>query len=383
MSFLVWAFLAAQLALAARVAARMAATARGIPIERCAQDGSSRSVTILVPVLDEERRLGPCLDALRAQGGDVREILVVDGGSRDATRAVILAAASRDTRIRLVDAAPVPAGWNGKAWNLASGLRVCDAASRLILTVDADVRANPGLVAALVCHARKTGLDAFSVATRQHVPDAASALLHPSMLTTLVYRFGIPGRAARSLGRVQANGQCFVAARELLVRTGAIDKARDSRCEDVTIARVLAASGTAVGFYESADLVKTQMYENWRETLNWLRSLTMLDRYSGAGGWIGLLEVLLVQALPPFVAGVLLLFGSGSPLERAALAVQVGLVVMRVATLIGTRRAYDAPPATYWLSPLVDLPVAVLLLASALRRRHTWRGRALVPMEAR
>jgi dolichol-phosphate mannosyltransferase len=109
----------------------------------------------------------------------------------------------------------------------------------------------------------------------------------------------------------------------------------------------------------------------------------MLDRYSGVAGWVGLLEVLLVQALPPWIAAALLLWGTPNSLDRAALAVQGALVLMRVATLIGTRRAYDAPPATYWLSPLADLPVAILLFASALRRRHTWRGRALVPMEAR
>jgi dolichol-phosphate mannosyltransferase len=36
------------------------------------------------------------------------------------------------------------------------------------------------------------------------------------------------------------------------------------------------------------------------------------------------------------------------------------------------------PPWTYWLSPLADLPAVALLAASALRRRHTWRGRTLV-----
>jgi hypothetical protein len=35
-------------------------------------------------------------------------------------------------------------------------------------------------------------------------------------------------------------------------------------------------------------------------------------------------------------------------------------------------------PWTYWLSPLADLPVALALFVSALRRRHTWRGRELL-----
>jgi hypothetical protein len=36
------------------------------------------------------------------------------------------------------------------------------------------------------------------------------------------------------------------------------------------------------------------------------------------------------------------------------------------------------PPVAYWLSPLADLPAVVLLIASALRRKHVWRGRTLV-----
>jgi len=55
--------------------------------------------------------------------------------------------------------------------------------------------------------------------------------------------------------------------------------------------------------------------------------------------------------------------------------------VMRIGVLAGTRRAYRNPAWTYWLSLLADLPVAAALIASALRRRHTWRGRALVMSE--
>ncbi|MBA2286241.1 MAG: hypothetical protein H0W02_12210, partial [Ktedonobacteraceae bacterium] len=54
------------------------------------------------------------------------------------------------------------------------------------------------------------------------------------------------------------------------------------------------------------------------------------------------------------------------------------LAMMRVGVLFGTARAYQRRPWSYWLSPLCDLPVAIQLGVSALRRRHTWRGRTLV-----
>jgi dolichol-phosphate mannosyltransferase len=52
-----------------------------------------------------------------------------------------------------------------------------------------------------------------------------------------------------------------------------------------------------------------------------------------------------------------------------------------VGVLCGAARAYVQRPWTYWLSPLADVPVALALFASALRRRHTWRGRELVLAE--
>lgn len=45
------------------------------------------TVTVAVPVLDEEKHIGACLDAIAAQTyGHIVEVLVVDGGSTDATR---------------------------------------------------------------------------------------------------------------------------------------------------------------------------------------------------------------------------------------------------------------------------------------------------------
>ena len=51
-------------------------------------------LTIVVACLNEVERIGPCLRGLRAQGAPVREILIVDSGSTDGTRALVEQAAA-------------------------------------------------------------------------------------------------------------------------------------------------------------------------------------------------------------------------------------------------------------------------------------------------
>jgi dolichol-phosphate mannosyltransferase len=342
--------------------------ASGVPAGRMA---------VVLPVLDEEARLHGCLCALMEQSAPVTEIVVVDGGSADRTLAVARELASRDRRVRVLDASPVPAGWNGKAWGLESGARAAGPSCAWLLTVDADTRLAPGAAAALVLTAQDQGLDALSVAARQEAPGAALSALHPALLTTLVYRLGPPGRVFGSPGQAQASGQCFLLRREALERAGGFAVVRRSRCEDVTLARELVAAGRRVGFYELGDLVRVRMYEGWLEAWQgWPRSLPLRDRFWGWSARLGLLEVALVQAMP--LPLLMLLMGSRRPRPRLALAVNAVLLGLRLGVLAGTRRAYVRPSWTYWLSPLLDLPASAALFLSLVRRRPRWRGRPMV-----
>ena len=57
-------------------------------------------VTVAIPVLNEALHIDACLDAVDAQTyGNVIEVLVVDGGSTDATREIV---ARRGGNVRLV-----------------------------------------------------------------------------------------------------------------------------------------------------------------------------------------------------------------------------------------------------------------------------------------
>ncbi len=359
-----------------RVVLRLARTVRGERIEVSDAPLPGEHVTVLVPVLNERGRLGPCLAGLISQPNEVAEILVVDGGSSDGTQDLVSTFAARDDRVRMVYASPIPAGWNGKAHGLQVGLDRADSCSAWILTVDADVRLEPVLVRSLLSHAIRSEVAAVSIATTQRLSGVAEGVVHPALLTTLVYRFGIPGHTTRRVAAVQANGQCALYRREPLERSGGFITARASVCEDVTVARARATNGYAVGFHESDGLASVDMYASWSDAwTNWTRSLPLRDRYAGHAGWLGLTEIVLAQALP---LPLLLMLWRSIPRSQFALAINGLLVLVRLGVLRGTARAYEWRPWTYWLSPLVDLPVAVQLWRNALRRTHIWRGQLLV-----
>jgi dolichol-phosphate mannosyltransferase len=380
---ILWLLALIQVTLAIRIFTRMVRSATGTSIVADPRAWHPRgSISVIVPVLNEYARLGSCLDKLIACGAEVREILVVDGGSTDGTHKIIASFAATDPRIRYVDASPTPAGWNGKAWNLECGLVASSGDATWIATIDADVRLRSTLLGAMVDHAERCRVVALSVATQQELSDPGSGVLHPAMLATLVYRFGLPGNASANISEVQANGQCFVARRDVLIATNAFAQARASVCEDVTAARILARAGHRVGFYEAGDLVTVRMHTSWRETwTNWPRSLSLRDGLALRENVFGLAEVVFVQALPLVMLALLTLIGHHTLQRRIAFDVNLALFIMRLGVMVGTRRAYRNPPWTYWLSVVADLPVAAALITSALRRRHTWRGRPLVMSE--
>jgi dolichol-phosphate mannosyltransferase len=343
-------------------------------IVRCSEPQAEK-VSILLPVLNEAARIEKCLAGLILQPDEVSEILVIDGGSTDGTQALVQLYQRKEPRVRLLDASPVDPRWTGKSWGLHFGLLRSNSACQWILCVDADVQVSALLARSLLAHARRTGVSTFSVATQQRLSGAMDALVHPALLTTLVYRFGAPGRATRNLHKVQANGQCFLSRRATLLETGAFLAAQSSLCEDITIVRRLAECGETVGFYESDGLVEVTMYRDWRDTWrNWPRSLPMRDQYFGWREAFGLFGVLLVQALPLplFVFGWLL----GAP--GWFLLLTAIFVLIRIGVSYGVARAYPDRPWSYWLSPLWDLPAALRLIQSALTRRHSWRGRSYI-----
>jgi len=337
-------------------------------------DGSS--VSVVLPTRNEAHRMSPCLEGLHAQGAPLQEVLVVDSGSTDGTVELVGEMSARDRRFRLLHDAPLPAGWVGKVWALQCGLR--EATSEWVLGVDADTQPRPGMVAAVVQAAESLGYDVVSFSPQFAEMSTAEQWLQPSMLITLVYRFGAAGVTDPQPDRVMANGQCFLARRAVLEAHGGYEIARQSWADDVTLARALAVRGVRVGFLDGSRLYRVRAYASagqmWRE---WGRSFDLSDATTRGRQWLDVAFIVLVQGAPWLV---LLAFALGllrvdSVAGLTLLRTNQALVVVRTLMLLALWGSYERRSMGFWLSPLSDPLAAWRLVLSTARRPRGWRGR--------
>jgi dolichol-phosphate mannosyltransferase len=364
--------LAAQAVAAMVLIARLArGRTRDEPVHLEAGGAGPPDATIAVPVLNEARRLTPLLGALPAQRARVREILVVDSGSADGTREIVGAATDTDPRIRLVSDPPLPDGWVGKAWALEHARSI--AAGDWLVFLDADIRPEPDAVAAALSAAEARNLDVASFSPSFAGQSFLERFLHPSILTTLVYRTGPPATGSPP-NQVLANGQFFLARASVLARHGGYAPVRGSFSEDVSLARHLARHGARVGFLDGRRLFSVRSYtsasEMWRE---WGRSVDLRDATAPVRQALDLAFLFLVQALPlPLLAAAAL----GCPVPVLLVWLSLTLVAVRFGLSAAIAPSYENRGLPFWLSPLAD-PIAVLRVAlSSVRRPTAWRGRA-------
>jgi dolichol-phosphate mannosyltransferase len=342
------------------------------------------SVSVVVPTLNEVLRLSPCLEGLAAQDETLREVLVVDSYSTDGTGDLVIAASKQDSRFRLMHDEKLPSDWVGRPWALHSGFLATDEASEWVLGVDADTQPQPGLVASLIETADRLGYDLISLSPQFILKKPGEIWLQPALLMTLVYRFGAAGELGNDPNRVMANGQCFLCRRSLLVALGGYSSARNSFCDDVTLARNAAAQGAKVGFLDGAKVLKVRMYDGIAETwTEWGRSLDLKDAAEFGQVWADFTFLLLVQALPIVLLPLTIGFwfsGVQTLTVLGLLVSNLALVIMRFALLLAIVPSYDFSSARgkwlFWLSPFADPAAVYRIFLSSSRQPKQWRGRS-------
>ena len=326
-------------------------------------------VAVVIAARNEEADLPATLDGLIGQTYAPAEIVVVDGGSTDRTREVIDA---RAPRVRRIDEPPLPPGWVGKNWGCATGAQATT--SEWLLFLDADVRLEPGAVAALMDRARATGSDLLTVAPKVEMVGFWERVVLPFMVQLILLYFRAPRMSRPNSRAALVNGQCYLIRRSVYESVGGHLAIRGYVLEDIALARNLKAARARMRVVWAPELATTRMYRDRHEMFEGLLKNIHGLRYSAArqtgflAGVVGFYYLPLMVLPLGLLAGNLPLIGMGGFLWVALFGKHVGFA-----------RAVGAPAAYGLLYPLSAGFYVALLTASLVDgsrgRPIRWKGR--------
>ncbi len=324
-------------------------------------------MSVIVPARNEEQCLGACLQSLVGQVGVNREIIVVDDGSTDRTRAI----AESFAGVMVVDAGPLPAGWSGKNNALMAGVR--QAKSEWLLFTDADTVHRPGSLARALAEAKAQGAALLSYSPEQEVHGFWERAVMPVIFAELAGRYRPAEVSDPASPAAAANGQYILISREAYEAVGGHAAIAGDLLEDVALARKVKRSGRKIFFRFGGGAVRTRMYRSFGQMREgWTKNLALLFPSPGRLAALRVLEFMLIVG-----SGVAaLVCGVGGRVQ--ALILPGALFV--ILTILFVRRIRKAHFS--WISnalALMGLPMFsyLLLRSQAFYRmgKVSWKGR--------
>lgn len=258
-------------------------------------------VSVIVPARNEEASLGACLESLVSQTGIDFEIIVVDDHSTDRTRDIAVSfAAAGESKLRVVEAGPLPAGWTGKNNAIVAGVH--QARGEWLLFTDADTVHLPGSLARALEEARENRVDLLSYSPEQIAVTFWEMAVLPVVFAELAQQYPPSKVSDPNSPLAAANGQYLLVKREAYDAVGGHAAIASEILEDVALARAFKAAGRKIRFRYAADAVRTRMYRNWSQLRDgWTKNLALLFPHPG---WL-VLKSICLWAMPWAIAFLL------------------------------------------------------------------------------
>jgi Glycosyl transferase family 2 len=328
-------------------------------------------VSVIVPARNEEASLGACLGSITQQVGVSYEVIVVDDGSTDRTRAI----AQSFPGVRVISPEPLPGGWTGKNNALVAGAKY--ARGEWLLFTDADTVHLPGSLAKSVEEATSRSAVLFSYSPEQEVHGFWQHAVMPVIFAELACTYRPQDVGDPASPTAAANGQYLLISREAYERAGGHAAVATEILEDVALARAVKGSGGKTMLLFGRGAVRTRMYRDFAQLREgWTKNLALLFPRPSQ---------LAVLRGGEFLA---ILGGAGIGLTAAAKGKPVvatvalgGAAVLYSVFLKRVRKAHFSWQSN--LLALFGLPLfSYLLLSSKLshtRGRVHWKGRSYAP----
>lgn len=332
-------------------------------------------VSVVVPARNEEAAIARTVTSLLGQEGVNIEVVVVNDGSTDGTRAILDDLSATHSQLRVVHDPPLPSGWLGKVNAVSHGAGI--ATGDVLLFTDADVVFHPRALAVALRHLDKARLDFLS--------------LFPCFSWVTVFEHAILpgfllGVAAVDPTHVSDQARPNVAGAVgafLMVRRKAYDDAgghaplKAAIIDDLGLALLLKRSGHSIAVGLAPELLSIRMYGNNGQALRAFEK-NVLSLVGGRAIAAPALPLVFAALFGTGPAAAVLGAGSG---ELAIAGAGTALYLAVIAALLSLRGWHRISLTRLLFYPLCIVTmswcVAAALWRQARRGTVAWRGREM------
>ena len=322
----------------------------------------SGSVSVLIPMRNEEENVKGCLSSVLAQKGlDTLEVIAIDDGSTDNTSNEVKAFPS----VELISGEKLPDKWLGKLW--ACQQLAEKSSGDYLVFVDADVRLSDYAVANSI--SKMGNWDFISPYPRQLTSGFVQKIFQPllqwswlsSVPLLIAQKYSIKSMAV-------ANGQFLIIKRDAYFKSGAHAGIKTEVLDDLMLARNLLKQGYKGGVAEASNIATCHMYKNKMELFKGYQK-SLWKAFGSVPGTILAIALLIVTGILPIISTAL---GSTSGLAA------FGLITL--SRMISSLRTGSLPNSAIF-HPLAILMLLGLILFSwygKLTNTITWRDRTVI-----
>ncbi len=322
----------------------------------------SGSVSVLIPMRNEEENVKGCLSSVLAQKGlDTLEVIAIDDGSTDNTSNEMKVFPS----VELISGEKLPDKWLGKLW--ACQQLAEKSSGDYLVFVDADVRLSDYAVANSI--SKMGNWDFISPYPRQLTSGFVQKIFQPllqwswlsSVPLLIAQKYSIKSMAV-------ANGQFLIIKRDAYFKSGAHAGIKTEVLDDLMLARNLLKQGYKGGVAEASNIATCHMYKNKMELFKGYQK-SLWKAFGSVPGTILAIALLIVTGILPIISTAL---GSTSGLAA------FGLITL--SRMISSLRTGSLPNSAIF-HPLAILMLLGLILFSwfgKLTNTITWRDRTVI-----
>lgn len=324
-------------------------------------------ISIIIPARNEEKRLLPLLNSLQAEKSLIKEVLVVDDHSTDAT-----ALLAKKYGANVISAAPLPHGWLGKPWACYQGAQ--QAQGDHFLFLDADTSFEKGGLARLISlyfeNDAPLSVQPFHRVRRFHEQFSLFFNLIVMMTT------GLFTPLQKRITSQSFFGPCQIIAAEDYWKMEGHAAAKNAILEDIALGRALQdKTGKSIRAVGGKSMISFRMYEGgWRDLIEgWSKNFA-----SGASlmpGWM-------LTFVSVWITGLFIFVLSGvAPFMWQDNVYGIGYGVGGLITVIMSRKVGSFSILTFVLYPVYLVFFVFIFVRSSLLKKSkkgvTWKGRKI------